>query len=81
MFPVILQLFYIFFTISDFYILFGLGIDLAITHNGYVYHTKYDRAEIIEIGTYQSIGDNILALSIAFARSDLSKVDVSIIFF
>lgn len=55
----------------------NIGIDMAIVKNGHVYHTKYDQQGAIKIGTYQNIGDNVLALSIAFARSDLSKADVS----
>ncbi|ALC42477.1 CG9416 [Drosophila busckii] len=36
------------------------GLDMAHTLNGYVYHTKYDRFNIIPRRTYQLTGDNML---------------------
>lgn len=52
---------------------------MAIIDNGYVYHTKSDRVEIIPMGTYQHLGDNLLALVRQIAGSpDLSTVDVSV---
>ncbi|XP_037952372.1 endoplasmic reticulum metallopeptidase 1-like [Teleopsis dalmanni] len=38
------------------------GLDMAHQYNGYVYHTRYDRPEIIPRGTFQNTGDNVLAL-------------------
>ncbi|XP_023177320.1 endoplasmic reticulum metallopeptidase 1 isoform X1 [Drosophila hydei] len=38
------------------------GLDMAYQHNGYVYHTRFDRAEIIPRGSFQNTGDNLLAL-------------------
>lgn len=45
------------------------GLDLAVVRNGYVYHTKYDRAELISRATYQAVGDNVLALTRALANA------------
>lgn len=45
------------------------GLDMAHMYNGYVYHTKYDVVDIIPNGTYQSTGDNILALARAIANA------------
>lgn len=57
-----------------------IGVDLCVIENGYVYHTKYDRPEIIPIGTYQNVGDNVLALTKALANApELSAPNVSII--
>ncbi|ALC42480.1 CG11961 [Drosophila busckii] len=38
------------------------GLDMAYQYNGYVYHTSFDRAEIIPRGSFQNTGDNLLAL-------------------
>lgn len=38
------------------------GLDMAHQYNGYVYHTRFDRPEIIPRGTFQNTGDNVLAL-------------------
>jgi len=38
------------------------GLDMAYTYNGYVYHTRHDRAEIFPRGSFQHTGDNLLAL-------------------
>lgn len=46
------------------------GVDFAIIQNGYVYHTKNDRPEIIPLGTYQHIGDNLLAYVRILAGSE-----------
>ncbi|XP_017490382.1 PREDICTED: endoplasmic reticulum metallopeptidase 1-like [Rhagoletis zephyria] len=45
------------------------GLDIAHFKNGYVYHTKFDRIDVIPRGTLQSTGDNILALARAFSNS------------
>lgn len=47
-----------------------LGLDFAIYRNGYIYHTKYDTADIIPMSTYQNSGDNILNLIRAVANSN-----------
>lgn len=39
-----------------------LGYDFAFARNGYRYHTKYDGFDNIPLGSYQHVGDNILAL-------------------
>ena len=39
-----------------------LGMDLAYTANGYVYHTNYDTSSAVTPGSIQRAGDNILAL-------------------
>lgn len=38
------------------------GLDMAHQYNGYVYHTRFDRPEILPRGTLQNTGDNVLAL-------------------
>lgn len=35
---------------------------MAHQYNGYVYHTRFDRPEIIPRGSFQNTGDNVLAL-------------------
>lgn len=45
------------------------GVDLATISNGYVYHTRHDRPEIIPLGSYQSVGDNVLELTRALANA------------
>ena len=39
-----------------------LGMDLAYTANGYIYHTNYDTPRAVTAGSIQRAGDNILAL-------------------
>lgn len=38
------------------------GLDIGQVINGYVYHTKYDRIDVIPRGAIQNTGDNILGL-------------------
>lgn len=45
------------------------GLDLAHSYNGYVYHTKFDRFNILTRGTYQLTGTNILGLTRALANA------------
>lgn len=45
------------------------GLDMAHTYNGFVYHTKYDRFNVISRNSYQSIGDNVLALAKSLANA------------
>ncbi|CAD7014592.1 unnamed protein product [Ceratitis capitata] len=45
------------------------GLDIAHSYNGYVYHTKFDRTDVIPRGTLQTTGDNILAMARTFSNS------------
>ncbi|XP_075168829.1 endoplasmic reticulum metallopeptidase 1-like isoform X2 [Haematobia irritans] len=45
------------------------GLDFAHSYNGYVYHTKFDKFNVIPRGTLQSTGENILNLARAFANA------------
>ncbi|KAH8300135.1 hypothetical protein KR044_010398 [Drosophila immigrans] len=45
------------------------GLDMAHALNGYVYHTKYDNFKNLARGTYQSTGENVLALTWALANA------------
>ncbi|XP_032585617.2 endoplasmic reticulum metallopeptidase 1 [Drosophila mojavensis] len=38
------------------------GLDIAQIINGYIYHTKYDRIDVIPRSSIQSTGDNVLSL-------------------
>lgn len=38
------------------------GLDLGQVINGYIYHTKYDRVEVIPRGAIQNTGENVLGL-------------------
>lgn len=46
------------------------GLDLAYAYNDYVYHTRYDDIDMIEDGTYQHTGDNVLGIVRAMANAD-----------
>lgn len=46
------------------------GLDIAHTLNGYVYHTKFDTFGNLERGTYQTTGENVLALTRALANAE-----------
>lgn len=57
---------------------FYTGLDFAIYRNGYIYHTQYDRSNLVPMSTYQNSGDNILNLIRAVAASPkLSEPTVS----
>lgn len=45
------------------------GLDFAFARNGYVYHTKYDSFDKIDLGCYQHVGDNLLAIVKELASS------------
>lgn len=45
------------------------GLDMAHAVNGYVYHTKYDNFKNLERGTYQTTGENVLALTWGLANA------------
>lgn len=52
-------------------------MDFAHSYNGYVYHTKFDKFDVIPRGTLQSTGDNILSLARAFANApEMEEPDV-----
>lgn len=53
----------------EFFIRLQIGLDLAHSYNGYVYHTKFDSVSIIPLGTLQTTGDNILAMARTFTNS------------
>ncbi|ALC41588.1 CG13160, partial [Drosophila busckii] len=38
------------------------GLDMAGAYNGYVYHTKYDRFDVISRDSLQNTGENLLSL-------------------
>ncbi|XP_002005471.3 endoplasmic reticulum metallopeptidase 1 [Drosophila mojavensis] len=38
------------------------GLDMVVQYNGFVYHTKYDRFDVISRDSLQSTGDNLLSL-------------------
>ncbi|KAH8401775.1 hypothetical protein KR009_007797, partial [Drosophila setifemur] len=46
-----------------------IGYDFGMCKNGYVYHTKFDRYDIIPRASLQNTGDNILSLVIAVANA------------
>ncbi|XP_065367160.1 endoplasmic reticulum metallopeptidase 1 [Calliphora vicina] len=46
------------------------GLDMAHAYNGYIYHTKYDNFQNLQRGTYQTTGDNVLALTWALANAE-----------
>lgn len=43
---------------------------MAHAYNGYIYHTKYDNFQNLQRGTYQTTGDNVLALTWALANAE-----------
>lgn len=47
-----------------------VGIDIAYTYNGYVYHTKYDLPRYIPEGCIQRGGENLLGMLTTLANSD-----------
>lgn len=47
-----------------------LGMDLAYYQNSYVYHTDLDQLHMLHPGSIQHMGDNVLSLMQALARSD-----------
>ena len=46
---------------------------MAHAYNGYIYHTKYDNFQNLQRGTYQTTGDNVLALTWALANAEELK--------
>ncbi|KAH8285616.1 hypothetical protein KR054_011701, partial [Drosophila jambulina] len=50
------------------------GLDMAQTHNGYVYHTSFDTFDVVPGRSIQNTGDNILALVRGYTNaSELSE--------
>ncbi|XP_067633939.1 endoplasmic reticulum metallopeptidase 1 [Eurosta solidaginis] len=45
------------------------GLDLAYIYNGYVYHTEYDRFNVMPKGSLQNTGDNLLYLARSIANA------------
>lgn len=45
------------------------GLDLGQVVNGYIYHTKYDRVDVIPQGALQNTGDNVLGLVRSLANA------------
>ncbi|XP_032586206.1 endoplasmic reticulum metallopeptidase 1 [Drosophila mojavensis] len=45
------------------------GLDLGQAINGFIYHTKYDRIDVIPRGSIQNTGDNVLSLVRALANA------------
>lgn len=45
------------------------GLDMAHTQNGYVYHSKFDRFNVMPSGTFQTTGDNVLSLARGIANA------------
>uniref|UniRef100_A0A0K8UYI2 FXNA-like protease n=2 Tax=Bactrocera latifrons TaxID=174628 RepID=A0A0K8UYI2_BACLA len=45
------------------------GLDMAYTYNGYVYHTEFDRFNVLPKGSLQNTGDNILHLARSIANA------------
>lgn len=66
---------------------FILGLDFAWSTNGYVYHTRFDNADQIPLGSLQRTGDNILALTRSIATgphlpyAQSQKSEGSLVFF
>jgi hypothetical protein len=57
-------------------------MDFAYSTNGYVYHTKYDRFDIIPPGTYQHTGDNMLALIKELGNApEIENIEVCIAYY
>ncbi|XP_017128845.1 endoplasmic reticulum metallopeptidase 1-like [Drosophila elegans] len=46
-----------------------VGYDIGLVCNGFVYHTKYDRYDVIPRGSIQNTGDNLLGLVRALANA------------
>ncbi|XP_034480031.1 endoplasmic reticulum metallopeptidase 1-like isoform X2 [Drosophila innubila] len=45
------------------------GVDISQFTNGFIYHTKYDRTDVIPRGSIQNTGDNVLSLVRALANA------------
>lgn len=45
------------------------GIDFAFINNGYVYHTKYDTANAIPMGSIQRAGENVFGVLKGMSQS------------
>ncbi|XP_036344798.1 endoplasmic reticulum metallopeptidase 1-like [Rhagoletis pomonella] len=45
------------------------GLDMAYIFNGYVYHTEFDRFNVLAKGSLQNTGDNVLSLARSIANA------------
>lgn len=55
-------------------------MDFAHFYNGYVYHTKFDKYDVIPRGTLQATGDNILSLAKGYSNApEMEDPNVSLI--
>lgn len=45
-----------------FHVLHEIAIDCAQNMNGYVYHTKYDNFDLINLGSLQHTGENVISV-------------------
>lgn len=54
------------------------GVDMGQAINGFIYHTKYDRIDVIPRGSIQNTGDNLLSLVRNLANAtELHDTEVS----
>lgn len=57
-------------------------MDFAHFYNGYVYHTEFDKYNVIPRGTLQNTGDNILSLAKALANApEMENPEVKSLYF
>ncbi|KAH8270870.1 hypothetical protein KR018_008084, partial [Drosophila ironensis] len=47
--------------------------DFGLCVNGFVYHTRYDRVDIIPMASLQNTGENVLSLTIGLSQMDVSE--------
>ena len=61
--------------------LFFSGLDIAYVFHGYVYHTEYDRINILTKESLQNTGENILVLAKGIANApEMDDLDNPVIF-
>lgn len=57
-------------SIIMFFFCTSTGLDMAGVYNGYVYHTKYDRFDVISRKSLQNTGENLLSLVRSIANAE-----------